>query len=79
MDASDMFVNDLIYYKEIKQNDIEKQIITNSVHPKIINLPLKKRSLKKTKTETKTSLKTKTETNNPLRKPSTKTSQPASA
>ena len=53
MGPSDMFVNDLIYYKEIKQNDIEKQIITNSVHPKIINLPLKKKSLKKTKQETK--------------------------
>lgn len=62
MGPSDMFVNDLIYYKEIKQNDIEKQIITNSVHPKIINLPLKKRSLKKTKTETKQETKKKSGT-----------------
>ena len=56
MDMSDMFVNDLIYYKQLKNdiekqlktNDIEKKILTNSIKKKIITLPLKKRPTRST-------------------------------
>jgi len=53
MDLSDIYINDLLYYNKIQQqetikqnnhtNDIEKQIITNSIHHKVIDLPRKKK------------------------------------
>lgn len=45
MDVSDMYVNDLIYYKQLQTNDIEKQILNNSIKKKIITLPLKKKTV----------------------------------
>jgi hypothetical protein len=53
MDLSDIYINDLLYYNKINQfeitdslqqtNDIEKNILTKSIRPKIIDLPRKKK------------------------------------
>ena len=53
MDLSDIYINDLLYYKKINQieiadkqrqtNNIEKNILTNSIRTKIIDLPRKKK------------------------------------
>ena len=53
MDLSDIYINDLLYYNKINQieiadkqrqtNDIETNILTKSISPKIIDLPRKKK------------------------------------
>lgn len=68
MDAIDMYINDLIYYKQIKitdtdtnntsdnsdTSDLEKQVILKSISSKYIDLPLKKRPVETSQYKNKT-------------------------